>query len=130
MPDFYRLTFTLPPALRLGVLIGRHQPCLHGCVLWVSATFEIAIEGPFRARVFDQARSFLTVHARGHGECSIRALLKSPGPGRGQDTIWIVTGAEVSFSTTPIEPDISSPAVVVDDPIEQLLAAAALAPAL
>lgn len=102
--DVHRLTFTLPPALRLGVVFGRHQPCLHGCLLSVGTDYRVEIQGPFRERVFDQAKRFLRVHARGHGEQTIEAVLRSPAPSRGADTWWIIINAEISFSPTPIAP--------------------------
>ncbi|TMJ05811.1 MAG: hypothetical protein E6G97_02065 [Alphaproteobacteria bacterium] len=120
--DFYRLTFTLPATLRLGVLIGRHQPCLHGCVLRVDEQYQVAIEGQYRVRVFDQARTFLRVHSKGHGELKIRAVMKSPARiARGSDTVWIVIGAAITFSESAIEPDIG---VGEPDALEELLLAA------
>lgn len=109
MSDLHRLAFTVPVTLRLGVIKGRHQPCLHGCSLIVGEHFGAVIEGPSRERVFDQARRFLRVHARGHGAMTIAATLRSPPPARGIDSWSIVIGAEIAFAPTSIPPDIREP---------------------
>ena len=118
MDDCYRLSFLLPTVLRLGVLPGRHQPCVAGCVLIIHHTGLITIDGPSRERVFDQARRFLRMQARGHGPLSIAAVLISPLPphvgrhgcgGRGGRDGWsIIVGAEIAFAPTSIPPDIGN----------------------
>lgn len=99
----HRLVFTLPACLRLSVPLGRHQPCIHGCLLTVNAAYQVAIEGPHRDAVIDQARRFLKVHARGHGALEMVALLYTP-PDQdnpcargGRDTWQIIVGAEIAF---------------------------------
>lgn len=99
----HRLLFTLPPALRLSVPLGRHQPCLAGCVLAVNAAHQVTIEGPHREAVFDQARRFLRVHARGHGKLEMVGILYTPADpanptARGGRDAWqIIVGAEIAF---------------------------------
>jgi len=104
-----RLLFTLPVNLRLSVPLGRHHPCLAACVLHVKRGGDIEIAGPHRDAVFDQARRFLRIHAKGHGPLAIAAILLTPPTpfGRGgQDTWHITAGAEIVFSPTSIRPTV------------------------
>jgi hypothetical protein len=116
----YRLTFTLPAALALLAETGRHQPCLHGCVLAVGRHADVAIEGPSRQRCFDQAARYLRALARGRSLPAQRIpaiLVTPPTPLRpyagaertlaargGRDTWWITLGAEISFAACVVEP--------------------------
>lgn len=99
----HRLVFTLPVPLRLSVPLGRHQPCRAGCVLVVNAAHQVTIEGPNREAVFDQARRFLRVHARGHGKLEMVGLLFTPAEAGnptargGRDAWQIIVGAEIAF---------------------------------
>jgi hypothetical protein len=122
MSDAYRLYFMLPDSIAWAVPSGRHQPCLHGCVLEVSRTGLVTIEGPSRERVFDQARRFFRVHAKGHPPASIGAVLCSPRGGLSVHAVdppvrvrrpardgWsIAVGADVVFSPSPVI-DIGAP---------------------
>lgn len=114
--DLHRLSFTLPQALRLGVIFGRHTPCLHTCLLFVGTDYRVAIQGKYRESVLEQARRFLRVHARGHGALSIAAVLTTPATHpterTGSDTVMIVVNSRISFSFTPIVPDIDPAADV------------------
>lgn len=107
----YRLTFMLPASLQLRVPLGRHSPCLHGCVVTVEPVGLVAMEGPSRERVFEQATRFFRVHARGLPALTVSSSLESPAkycpPGR--DTWKIVIGAEISFACTPLDPEIAKP---------------------
>lgn len=100
MPEnLHRLTFRLPAALSLGVPAGRHQPCLHGCVLEIDRAGIVAIEGPSRERIFDQAARFLKLQARDCPPLGIIANLAGPG-GRGSWTI--IVGAAISIVPTSV----------------------------
>lgn len=104
--EAHRLTFTLPPTLRLSVPLGRHQPCVAGCVLTVNAAHQVTIEGRYRDTVFDQVRRFLKVHAKGHGALSMVAILYTPAdPANpcarsGRDSWSIIIGAEIAIVPT------------------------------
>lgn len=105
----YRLLFRLPPALSLAVLPGRHTPCLHGCVLEIDPDLQVAIEGPSREQLFNQARRFMRVTARGHGPFIIAASLYTPrGDLWAVDTWHIAVGAEVVIAATAVRPDIGA----------------------
>jgi hypothetical protein len=120
----HRLLFTLPNTLRLSVPLGRHQPCIAGCILTVSAAHQVAIEGPHRDAVFDQARRFLKVHAKGHGPLVILGILSTPASSMiadsrgGRDSWQIIVGAEIAIVPTSMpgkiyaadEPAIAAPA--------------------
>lgn len=103
-PDDFRLLFDLPPALRLSVLPGRHQPCIHGSVLEIDRDHIVTVDGRERVLVFEQARRFLRVANKDHGKQAIEAVLVYPGGAR--ETVNISVGADVVFSTTAIKPDI------------------------
>lgn len=111
----YRLTFTLPAALRLSVPLGRHQPCVAGCVLTVNAAHQVTIEGRHRDAVFDQARRFLKVHAKGHGALAMVAVLASPADPdnpsarSGRDSWSIIIGAEIAIVPTSMPGRIYAP---------------------
>jgi hypothetical protein len=77
--DAYRLTFLIPHIMLLAVPIGRHQPCLAGCLLIVGPSGLVSIVGPSRDRVFDQARRFFRVHARKLPAFTVAATLETPG---------------------------------------------------
>lgn len=104
-PSIFRLTFLLPPALSLLVQPGRHQPCLAGCVLTIARTGLVAIEGPSRERVFEQATRFLRVNSKGRPPYSVCATLCCLDA-RGRDGWSIIVGADVSFSPTSLPPEI------------------------
>lgn len=104
-PDTYRLAFLLPPALVLLAQPGRHQPCLHGCVLKVSTYGLVLIDGPSRERVFEQASRFMRVVAKGRPPLSIPATLRAPCSRR--DGWSIIIGADVAFSPTSLSPHMA-----------------------
>lgn len=107
-PEPYRLTFRLPAKIGFAVAPGRHQPCLHGCVLIVDKLGLVAIEGPSRQRCFDQAERWLLPLAKDLPPTSIAATLRTPPqfqPG-GSDAWTIIVGARIAFSPTPLEPYI------------------------
>lgn len=109
MDVLYRFIFTLPPALQLGVNVGRHQPCLHGCILNVDRDYRVSIEGPSRDRVFDQARRFFRVHAKGKGALNLVGVMSAPADrGGGRDGYSIIVNSDVTFTATTIEPNISA----------------------
>ena len=98
------LTFTLPRAFGL-VPSGRHQPCLHGCVLRVEKSL-VRIEGPSRASVIEQALRFVRVHARRGMVCPpIAAVIAGPG---GKDRGHIVVGDGAVWSWGGIEPVVGA----------------------
>lgn len=105
-PGIYKLTFLLPPAIGLLAQPGRHQPCLHGCILAIGAAGVVTIEGPSRERVFDQATRFLRVHSKDRPPYSVAATLYCPEP-RGRDGWSIIVGAEIAFSPTSLPPHIA-----------------------
>lgn len=109
----YRLTFMLPASLQLRVALGRHSPCLHGCVVSVEPVGLVSIEGPSRERVFDQATRFFRIHAKGLPALTVSSSLQSPAKycPAGRDTWKIVIGAEISFACTPLDPEIAKPEV-------------------
>lgn len=105
----YRLLFRLPPALGLSVLPGRHTPCVHGCVLTIDRDLLVSIEGPSREQLFNQARRFMRVTAKGHGAFIVAASLYSPrGDLWAVDTWHIAVGAEVVIAATAMTPDIGT----------------------
>lgn len=111
MRDAYRLTFLLPPVLALQVKSGRHNPCLHGCLLTVESG-RVTIDGPSRQQVFDQARRFFRVEAKKLDPFTVAAVLATPrheglGVPGGRDGYSIIVGSDVSIAATSIEPDIS-----------------------
>lgn len=115
-PD-YHLKFTLPRVLAL-VPAGRHQPCIAGCVLYVvRAGDDLAVDvaGTSPELVREQARRFLRVVGKGHGEMTFPATLISPAPrhvrdGRGGRDSWaIIMNTDVSFAATAIDPDLGLP---------------------
>lgn len=113
MSDVYRLTFPLPPILALRVKSGRHNPCLHGCVLTVERG-AVSIEGPSRQVVFEQARRFFRVEAKKLDPFKVGAVLVTPrnealGMPSGSDGYSIIVGSDVTIAATRIEPDISTP---------------------
>lgn len=100
--DLVRLKFLLPETLRLGVVFGRHNPCLHACLLEVRPDWFVEITGPSRDLVFEQARRFLRVHSRGHGPMTFNSVVISPARiCRGRDGWSITLGSSVTFSATP-----------------------------
>lgn len=104
----YRLTFLLPGLLALKVLPGRHQPCLHGCVLTVESLGRVVVTGRSREQLFEQTRRFLRVVAKGAGPLAIASVLETPlrhAPS-GRDGWSIIVGADVAFSPTSLKPDI------------------------
>ena len=102
-PGLYRLTFLLPSRLLLMAQPGRHQPCLHGCVLTVERGGLVTVTGLSKEKVFDQAGRFLKIICKGHGAVSLAATLTQPA---GRDGWSIIVGAKVAFSATSIEPHI------------------------
>ena len=107
-PAAYRLSFMLPASVFLGVQPGRHQPCLHGCLLTVAPAGLVTITGPSRQSVFDQAARFLRVHCKGCGPQSIAAVLVSPPVycPAGRDSWSIIVGASVAFAPTALGAEI------------------------
>lgn len=101
----YRLTFLLPDRLAFAVPVGRHQPCLAGCVLDVDRAGLVSIFGLSREQIFAQCRRFMRLVARGHGPLSIAAVLTSPLP-PGRDAWQIIVGADVAFAPTGLEVDV------------------------
>lgn len=94
------LSFTLPRTFGL-VPSGRHQPCLHGCVLKVTGS-TVQLEGPSREGVIEQALRFVRVHARkGIRVDSIAVSVSGP---LGKDRGWITVNEGVSFSWGGVEP--------------------------
>lgn len=115
-PSIYRLTFLLPGAISLLVQPGRHSPCLHGCILVIGPCGHVAIEGPSRERVFEQASRFLKVNSKGRPGYSVCATLESPafvpdliGCRGGRDGWSIIVGADIAFSPTSMPPEIMPP---------------------
>lgn len=102
-----RLTFLLPPALGL-VPPGRHQPCVHGCVLKIAPGGLVSIEGPSREQVFEQTRRFLRLQAKGRPPMTIAATLYTPVEiVRGGPDPWtIIVNAEIAFAPTARGADV------------------------
>jgi hypothetical protein len=94
------LSMNLPKSFGL-VPSGRHQPCLHGCVLEVTRG-HVSLSGPSREFVIEQALRFIRVHARGGLRTApIAAVIAGP---LGRDSGWITVDAEVLWSWGGIEP--------------------------
>lgn len=114
----FRLTFLLPPTVLAP--IGRHQPCLAGCVLHFRPAGVAEIEGPSREQVFEQARRFLRVHLKNRPATSIAATLWTPVPDRFGRPIprgdgWqIIVNSEIAFSPTALPADVEQPAAAVE----------------
>jgi hypothetical protein len=119
--DLYHLTFILPRTLTLGIETGRHHPCLHRCMLEVdrhrARDYAVRVRGPSRELVFEQARRYLRVVARGHiaagAALDITAVLITPAimnTRGGRDGWTIIVGADVAFAPTTIPPDLPHPA--------------------
>jgi hypothetical protein len=111
-PGTYRFTFTLPRELVPAIPRGRHQPCLEGCVLTITGKFLVAIEGPSRERVFDQARRFLRIVCKDGPAVSLPATLETPlrdrfqRPIPGRDSWSIIINAQIAFSPGSLPPDL------------------------
>lgn len=118
-PAPYRLTFALPPQLVHAVPVGRHQPCLAGCVLTVEACSLVTVEGPSRERVFDQVQRFIRVALKAARLKPLPLLplqtpvtLRTPahsaagGPQGGFDGWSIVAGAEIAIVPTTIPAEL------------------------
>lgn len=107
----YRLTFNLPASLLLRVPHGRHQPCVHGCVLRVDPGGFVAIDGAFRDNVLEQALRFMRVNCRGVPPFSVPATLRTPPQqpyGRGGVDTWqIIVGADVAIVPSPHTPRLA-----------------------
>jgi hypothetical protein len=105
----YRLTFMLPASLVLVAPPGRHQPCIHGCVLHVRRAGLVEIEGPSRDALFEQARRFLRIIARGRPPMQIAAHVASPPAlvQAARDAWWITINSDVTFSPGGIDPVIA-----------------------
>jgi hypothetical protein len=98
------LSMNLPKSFGL-VPTGRHQPCLHGCVLEVKGS-HVSLSGPSRESVIEQALRFIRVHARGGlRPAPIAAVISGP---LGRDRGWITVDAKVLWSWGGIEPVLSS----------------------
>lgn len=114
MRDLYRLVFSLPPLI--VVAPGRHQPCLHGCVLHVRQAGLVEIEGLSREAVFEQANRFLRVHLKNWPAVSIAATLSTPASDRfgrsfpRRDGWQIICGATIAFAPTSMPAQIASEA--------------------
>lgn len=106
MREPYRLAFSLPPLI--VVPQGRHQPCLHGCVLRIGPGGIVSIEGPSRELVFEQASRFLRIHLRNWPETSLAATLSTPARDRfgrpfpRRDGWQIICGAKIAFAATSV----------------------------
>jgi len=101
-PPLPRLTFRLPASLVLLAPVGRHQPCIHGCVLRVERGGLVTIDGPDRKQVIDQAQLFLKVLAKGrYVRDSIPVAISGPW---GRDSGWITIEAGILFSWGPVAP--------------------------
>lgn len=113
MRDVYRLVFSLPPLI--VVAPGRHQPCLHGCVLQIRPGGLVEIEGPSRERVFGQAQRFLRLHLKNWPAVSIAATLATPAHDRfgrvyaRHDGWQIVCGASIAFAPTSMPVHFGTP---------------------
>jgi hypothetical protein len=109
----YRFVFLLPPAVSLLAPPGRHQPCQHGCILNVGPQGLVSIEAPTRWQLFDQARRFLRVIAKGRPAMSIATNLYTPpshvGGRAGIDGWQIVVNAEISIVPTSLPADLGEP---------------------
>ena len=84
---------------------GRHQPCLHGCVLAVDRGV-VRIDGPSRERLFDQVRRFFRAYARKLPALQCAATLDTPGSHGGVDTWSIIVNSDVSIAPTGLPADI------------------------
>lgn len=116
MADAHRLTFQIPNIMLLAVPVGRHQPCLAGCVLIVGPSGLVSIEGPSRDRVFDQARRFFRVHARKLPAFQVAAHLAPPRAHHSRSGLvtiadcWtIAVNSDVTFAPTGLGADLSPP---------------------
>lgn len=98
-----RLTFLLPRDFLAAP--GRHQPCLAGCVLTIARDYVVAIEGPCRERVFEQAARFLRVLGKDRAPRTIGAVLASIDP-PGKDTWNIILDAKIAFAASAVAPTL------------------------
>jgi hypothetical protein len=97
-PVTYRLTFVLP-AGALAVQSGIFSGWVQGCELVIAGPF-IAITGPSRERVQEQAARLLRVSCQKLRAVSIEALLETPPPGGGRDGWTIIVNADIAFAPT------------------------------
>ena len=93
----------LPAALSLLAPIGRHCPCLAGCLLTVEHGGLIMVDGTSREAVFDQATRFLRQLIRRNPPPPTAVPVRVAGPG-GQDNWNIVFGADIAFAPGGVEP--------------------------
>lgn len=109
----YRLVFQVPPIFALAAPTGRHQPCIHGCVVTLNTAGLVEVIGPSRWRVFEQASRFLALIGKGHEPVSLAATLYTPPPSPrapgGRDQWSIVVGAKVAFAPTGMGAEIFDP---------------------
>jgi hypothetical protein len=98
------LSFELPRAFGL-VPSGRHQPCLHGCVLKILGS-HVSLSGPSRESVVEQALRFVRVHARGGLKVDPIAVTIT-GP-FGRDRGWITVNKDAVWSWGGVEPVVSA----------------------
>lgn len=97
-----KLCFTLPEVLALVIQPGRHQPCLHGCVLNVHRHGLVTIDGPDTAQVIAQVSRFLkTISKNRMVDKPIAVTITGP---EGRDRGWMTVRAAVSFSWGGVEP--------------------------
>lgn len=113
-PPILRLVFQLPPALGL-VAPGKHQPNPQGCQLEIAPDGMVCVTGPSRMEIFDHARRFLRLIAKGKPACAIAAVLRSP-PGHwigssGFDGWTIVINSEIAFAPTATGVEVEPTAV-------------------
>jgi hypothetical protein len=103
----YSLTFLLPAILALLAPVGRHCPCLMGCLVTVGRNGFVVVDGTSREGVFEQTGRFLrqllkVLRDAGNvpPATSIAGRLRGP---TGEDSWQIVIGAEVAFAPGGIE---------------------------
>jgi hypothetical protein len=99
-PNSFRLTFLLPDRAR-PARSGAFRGWVADCELSVQGGF-IAISGPSRERVMEQAARLIRVACQDLREISIAATLESPPPVSGRDGWTIIVNADIAFAPTAL----------------------------
>lgn len=99
-PESVRLTFVLPKGARL-LPCGVHRDWVKGCELTVAMQF-IAIRGPSRERVQEQAARVIRACCQDLENVAIGAVMETTGPGAGRDGWTVIVNADIAFAPTAL----------------------------
>jgi hypothetical protein len=98
-PGLYRLSFLLPKGTAAAA--GAYSNWVPGCDVEIDRV-RVAITGPSKDAVIEQAARVVRVICAGSRDLSIDAMLESPSPGSGRDGWTIIVGADIAFAPTAL----------------------------